>query len=318
MRRKIGMMAVLILSMALTACGQGGKPASGSESVNADTSGKEEQKPLVTSIASTPTETATQTPTQTPTAAATAAPTQEPTAIPQPVTTQPPVQEIYETGEFSFTIPSSWVGKYSVEVSATENGTWRSFYHTGLQNQGVGGKMVSIVTVSGNSEEIYGDNKAYLGEAEGKEHWMVGPTDVQFGSQDNPYAEEYHVMYEDRYTIIDTFCVKGNPTVNTAVPSVQPESSYYNYVDFYLPDSDRAYVTQSQLSQLTKEELELARNEIFARHGYAFQEERIRNYFESKPWYQATIQPADFYNQVTFNEYESKNIAYIQEEEARR
>ncbi len=318
MRRKISIMAVLILSMALTACGQSGKPASESESVKADTSGEEEQKPLVTSIASTPTEIASQTPTQTPTAAATAAPTQEPTAIPQSVATQPPVQEIYETGEFSFTIPSSWVGKYSVEVSSTENATWRSFYHTGLQNQCVGGRVVSIVTVSGNSEEIYGDNKTYLGEAEGKEHWMVGPTDVQFGSQDNPYAEEYHVMYEDRYTIIDTFRVKGNSTANSIISPEQSEPSYYNYVDYYLPDSDRAYVTQSQLSQLTKEELELARNEIFARHGYAFQEERIRNYFESKSWYQATIQPADFYNQVTFNEYESKNIAYIQEEEARR
>ncbi len=233
--------------------------------------------------------------------------------LPQATAAPQPTQETYETGEFSFTIPSSWVGKYNVQVSSTENATWRTFYYTGLQNQGVGGRVVSVVTVSGNSEEIFGDDKIYLGAAEGKEHWMVGPTDVQFGSQDNAYADEYHSMYEDRQTVISTFQVKGNVAV-----SAQPTPFYYDNVDYFLPDSDHSYVTQSALSQLTKEELELARNEIFARHGYAFQEQRIRNYFESKSWYHATVQPGDFYDQVTFNEYEQKNISYIQEEEAKR
>ncbi len=56
--------------------------------------------------------------------------------LPQATAAPQPPQETYETGEFSFMIPSSWVGKYNVQVSSTENATWRTFYHTGLQNQG--------------------------------------------------------------------------------------------------------------------------------------------------------------------------------------
>ena len=38
----------------------------------------------------------------------------------------------------------------------------------------------------------------------------------------------------------------------------------------------------------------LAVNEIYARHGYAFQTESIRQYFEAQPWYEASTEPEDF------------------------
>ena len=55
---------------------------------------------------------------------------------------------------------------------------------------------------------------------------------------------------------------------------------------------------------------DLAVNEIYARHGYAFQTENIRQYFEAQPWYEADIEPEQFQESI-FNEFEKKNIQML-------
>ncbi|WP_244834528.1 YARHG domain-containing protein [Clostridium sp. BJN0001] len=55
--------------------------------------------------------------------------------------------------------------------------------------------------------------------------------------------------------------------------------------DYILPYSDYIYLTDNDLKDLNKEELALARNEIFARHGYVFNEKQYKDYFEAKSWY---------------------------------
>lgn len=51
----------------------------------------------------------------------------------------------------------------------------------------------------------------------------------------------------------------------------------------------------------------LAVNEIHARHGYAFQTESIRQYFEAQPWYEASTEPEDF-QESNLNDFEKENI----------
>lgn len=55
--------------------------------------------------------------------------------------------------------------------------------------------------------------------------------------------------------------------------------------DFIFQDSSHRYLTDSDLRGLTKDELVIARNEIFARHGRQFVDPAIRSYFNSKTWY---------------------------------
>ncbi|MCD2347928.1 YARHG domain-containing protein [Clostridium guangxiense] len=54
---------------------------------------------------------------------------------------------------------------------------------------------------------------------------------------------------------------------------------------YILQDSDKYKVTDVQLKRLTGYELMMARNEIFARHGYVFKKEPFKSYFEAKSWY---------------------------------
>ena len=84
-----------------------------------------------------------------------------------------------------------------------------------------------------------------------------------------------------------------------------------NSKDFILPNSDTVKLKQSDLNNLTKQQLILARNELFARHGYTFTTPEIKSYFESKIWYH----PDASYN-GELNDIEKTNLQLIQNVEA--
>jgi hypothetical protein len=55
--------------------------------------------------------------------------------------------------------------------------------------------------------------------------------------------------------------------------------------DFIIPDSDRRILTPSDLKKLSKEELRIARNEIFARRGRYFEAPDLKSRFGRFSWY---------------------------------
>lgn len=83
---------------------------------------------------------------------------------------------------------------------------------------------------------------------------------------------------------------------------------------YILPDSSTVYLTEADLAGFTAEELRLARNEIYARHGRAFKTEWIRDYFEEKNWYEP-LYDADYFDsnlaETALNEYEKANAEFI-------
>lgn len=65
---------------------------------------------------------------------------------------------------------------------------------------------------------------------------------------------------------------------------------------------------------LSKSELRLARNEIFARHGYRFKSADLKQYFEKQPWYKPLYDNVD--DKLT--EIEKFNIKVLQLEESNK
>lgn len=55
--------------------------------------------------------------------------------------------------------------------------------------------------------------------------------------------------------------------------------------DFLIPDSDRRMLTPNELKRLSKDELRVARNEIFARRGRYFESADLKARFGRFPWY---------------------------------
>ena len=74
-----------------------------------------------------------------------------------------------------------------------------------------------------------------------------------------------------------------------------------------MSNSDKEYLNLDDLLKMTDDELVMARNEIFARHGRQFVLDYIRDYFNGKSWYQGTIAPEAFDPKV-FNDFERSNI----------
>lgn len=100
-------------------------------------------------------------------------------------------------------------------------------------------------------------------------------------------------------------------------PDTGKEKSAVQYRDdaseYILPDSDSAEITTEQLEDLSAEQLRLARNEIYARHGRCFDSPELQEYFDSKPWYVPRYTPEEFDEIQTnvFNEIELKNLRLI-------
>ncbi|HHW49543.1 MAG TPA: YARHG domain-containing protein [Clostridiaceae bacterium] len=93
----------------------------------------------------------------------------------------------------------------------------------------------------------------------------------------------------------------------TVTMETQPEES-----DFLFP-SDREYITEEFLDTLSKEEIALIRNEIYARHGYIFQTEPYKSYFSGKSWYV----PNENFDESMLSEIERENVNTILEYEER-
>jgi hypothetical protein len=101
----------------------------------------------------------------------------------------------------------------------------------------------------------------------------------------------------------------------TSTTSSSTESS--DSTDYILPDSSTRLYTEDELSGYSDWELYIARNEIYARHGRRFKNSDLQTYFDSKSWYNGTIDPDDFSDDM-LNETERKNAVTIRSVEESR
>lgn len=86
-----------------------------------------------------------------------------------------------------------------------------------------------------------------------------------------------------------------------------------NEEEYIFPYSDKEYLTDADMESLTEEQLGFARNEIFARHGRIFTEEKYKEYFEEKSWYKGTVEPEVFDSnyEKELNKIEKANVEVI-------
>jgi len=100
-------------------------------------------------------------------------------------------------------------------------------------------------------------------------------------------------------------------TEKTVVYNVTPTpATGYVYNGFIFPDSDIRKLTSADLTYLSKEQLKIARNEIYARHGHIFQTKDMQAYFAKQPWYRENP-----YFKGTLTDIETYNIELIKSTE---
>lgn len=79
-----------------------------------------------------------------------------------------------------------------------------------------------------------------------------------------------------------------------------------------LYETDKRYLTKENLAYDPPLVIHLAKNEIYARHGYIFKDADLYNYFMGCIWYTPSVEPEAFSEDV-FNAYEKENLKLLTE-----
>ena len=87
-------------------------------------------------------------------------------------------------------------------------------------------------------------------------------------------------------------------------------SNVYNNIR--LIDASSRLLTKSEVEQMTKEELALARNSIYARHGYQFNNPDLKEFFAKQSWFKPSDVKIDA---IPFTQTELDNIRLIKAQE---
>ena len=154
----------------------------------------------------------------------------------------------------------------------------------------------------------------------GQVNGMAEIYDSIFREQKEMYLVEYETLQQNNKDVIrnlnldyvdDTLAVRQEYQYVPAVYMEVNTSMAQMFVnDFIIYDSDRRYVTAADLDRLTKDELRLARNEIYARRGRRFRDQQLQSYFDARSWYHGTIAPEAF-RESMLNDYERANAYFI-------
>lgn len=80
---------------------------------------------------------------------------------------------------------------------------------------------------------------------------------------------------------------------------------------YLLPDSATRRLTEADLTGMTREQLRLARNEIYARRGRKFSDKSLKDYFGAQAWYRGRISGRDFNEKTMLNLVEQANVEVI-------
>ncbi len=106
----------------------------------------------------------------------------------------------------------------------------------------------------------------------------------------------------------------GNSTnKNTKEDDVDEKTTEY-----IIEDSASRYLTDSDVKGLTLQEINYAKNEIYARHGRRFKSKELQDYFDSTSWYVGKYSPEDFdqnYSERMLNDFEKRNADFLSEKE---
>lgn len=98
--------------------------------------------------------------------------------------------------------------------------------------------------------------------------------------------------------------------------SLVDEQTYQNN-GFVFPKSDTELLNQKDIRNLSDNDLQNAINEIYARYGYIFRNDKVCEYYEQFSWYTGCI-PADKFSADCFNQIERQNLNLLVNERKRR
>ena len=195
--------------------------------------------------------------------------------------------------EVSITIPEDWEGKYIITEEA--NG-FSIFQKASKEKNETMGFLCGVYRSDQFAASGVGETLAAYTD-EGVLYYVMLPTDVTCYMEDDAIAAEYMKMMELVPFIAGSL-------------KIASDDVHYDASQYKIPVSSIMLLNEFQLMNFSDNELWIARNEIYARHGKIFQNEYLSRYFNTCSWYQ----PLEGKTEVSdreLNEVEISNIKAI-------
>ena len=157
--------------------------------------------------------------------------------------------------------------------------------------------------------------------------------DSSYNSAANQVGDSYgysnsgnNAAYDSGYSTYGSTYDDYNSTTNDYDTSGYDTSDYDDEEsgdedEYIFPDSDTTYLTKSDLKGMSADELNYAKNELYARHGRIFNREDLQEYFEDCSWYEGvyTADEWDLYgDSYFFNDVEMANRNLLVKTEKKR
>lgn len=129
---------------------------------------------------------------------------------------------------------------------------------------------------------------------------LIEYEDEEYYDEEEEYSSEGEEEYYDEAEENNS----DRPSRDRQAPQAE-DASYSQY------KNNTSYLSQSEVNSMSRSELNLALNEIYARRGRIFKSSSLSSYFNAQSWYTPKYTEEEFSKNVTLNDYENKNIQMI-------
>ena len=157
-----------------------------------------------------------------------------------------------------------------------------------------------------------------IGDYAYSEEWPEGYVIAQSPSGDTNAKSGTVVTLDISLGLIEpetTVAPTEEPVQETKAQQNQSSKTNNSYI---FSNSSSSYLSKADISALSNNNLNIALNEIYARRGRIFKDPALSSYFNSQAWYTPKYTQAEFDKNVTFNDYEQKNLQLMINEEKSR
>lgn len=178
-------------------------------------------------------------------------------------------------------------------------------------------KGEKVLSIEYELDEAFRDGWLSLGRAYSDEDANVYHYIEKYATSESDWDGQDTTEYIEESSA-DTNIQNGeNNQEETNTTTQDTNISTENTTEYILPDSDSRYISENELGGMSSEQLRLARNEIFARHGRKFKDAQLQEYFNTKSWYSPQYDADSFDENMEqiLNQYELKNADVIKTRE---
>lgn len=198
--------------------------------------------------------------------------------------------------EVEMQLPASWTGKVGMVVS----GNAVVFYHLASRQAFLdaigepGGKLFRIVHSQDLSFMDSDPQYTLIGKGASGIYYVSEPTDVQGYIDDAKIWEEWKTINKDVGSVIEGITLNNEEDGTVTVDELSTAIDVFSGDQNILPESSTRIYTAQELSGMDSAQLQMAINEIYARHHRKFVIPEIQAYFDAKSWYSGTVEASDF------------------------